>query len=533
MLSEEQILWDVVEEHLDEAEFLVGQWRSARVSAMYTLEELRDGPEQRLLGHVDGLVVNGPTALERVAWPVVRDGGEPTLVAAAALALLDSGDFAVLTALEEEPTEPEPEDEEAEGDAEEEDDDDAMPEELEALDREALNQAAQNEKDGVKVEGIEGLEEDEDDGDDDEQSEPPPLPDSDDDAPPPVEDTEEPEADPRAEGLGVALALGSHPKLNAQIQSQLAKAEGPTLTLLLHACADRGLDAGRAIDAPIVAEEPAPLVAALRAAAHSDKRRLLAAVESRLQHPNLAVRLAALDTAMRWGSAAGWQLASYAYKQPHGRDAMLWVACLGDDRHTTALVPLLDDDTLRHDALWALGFSGRIPAVEACLPLLDDDDDTTRRLAGEALTAILGLDLEDEALWDEENIDAAAEEEGIAGDDPSDDEDDLEADLAGDPADDLPLPNAEAIRAWWEAHRSAFTPGQRYLLGKPVGKEGPGWALSMQPCRRVDVIAREIVGRSQGVGRWPARVDAPRHIAAAGTLAKLGEQAGIMQGNKR
>ena len=29
MLGEEQILWDIVEEHLDEAEFLVEQWLAA------------------------------------------------------------------------------------------------------------------------------------------------------------------------------------------------------------------------------------------------------------------------------------------------------------------------------------------------------------------------------------------------------------------------------------------------------------------------------------------------------------------------
>lgn len=101
MQDEAQILWDVVEEHLDEAEFLVEQWQSARRSPSDTLAELVAGPEMRLEAHVDGLRGNGPLALERVAWPVLEGGGEPQRVAAAALALLDSGDFRVLDVLDE------------------------------------------------------------------------------------------------------------------------------------------------------------------------------------------------------------------------------------------------------------------------------------------------------------------------------------------------------------------------------------------------------------------------------------------------
>ena len=100
--TEDQLLWDVVEEHLDESEFLVELWASARRSASYRLDELERGPEARLFAHVDGLVVNGPLALERVAWPVAEDPkAEPSRLCAAALALLEAGDFRVLGVLDE------------------------------------------------------------------------------------------------------------------------------------------------------------------------------------------------------------------------------------------------------------------------------------------------------------------------------------------------------------------------------------------------------------------------------------------------
>jgi len=298
--------------------------------------------------------------------------------------------------------------------------------------------------------------------------------------------------------------------------------------VLLHACADRGLDPGSALGPALGHDDPAVLAAALRAAAFGNRQQLLAPVEARLQHRSAAVRAAALDTAIAWGSRAAWELVMHGYRQPGGRAAMVWMASLGDDRHAEALVKLLADEGTRHDALWALGFSGRVPAVEACLAWLDDDDERTRRLAGEAITHVLGLDPDDETLWEQPVTDDLA----VAGDDPSDDADDLAAELVESPEDDLPLPVAAAIRELWARVKGGFTPGHRYLLGKPVGREGPGWTLPMLSCRRLDVVARELAARSQGVGRWPGRAPAQRHQQAAAALAELGRSAGVLRGDR-
>jgi len=622
--NDETILWDIVEEHLDEAEFLVELWASSRHSAVYTLAELDRGPELRLLAHVDGLVVNGPLALERVCWPVLEDPkAEPPRIAAAALAMLEGGDLRPLKLLDG----PQPASK-AEADEGEAVDEAALrlaalrelAERLDALEADEANRTAvaefelgaeawrasaqgklgeriaaeQDDARAVELSEIEVLlaahapepltppVADEEDEEEEQEALPEALgpemqeqkrqealrdveeqlaaaEDEDErarlidlkamleaDAPEPEEaaltaandgvtpaPAPEPalEVDPRIDPLAFALALSNHPQLGDQIRSCAAKADGPTLVLLLRACADRGLHPGPALERGLAHQDPTVLCAALRAATFGDRPKLLAMVEACLQHRSPAVRAVALDTGMMWGSALAWELALSTYKAPESASARLWIACLGEDRHTEALVRQLANEAVRHDTLWALGFSGRVPAVVACLALLDDADEVTRRLAGEALTAIIGLDPDDETLWEEPAI--AKPEAGAQGEAPAEDQDDLDAELAPTPEDELPLPNAKAIRERWGRMKAAFVPGKRYLLGKPVEREGPGWTLPMLSCRRVDVVAREIVARSQGVGRWPWRARAGRHGQSAGVLTELGRQAGAIQGDRR
>jgi hypothetical protein len=88
------IRWDVVEEHLDEAGFLRQLWEEALRSPVYTLAEIAAGPEERMLAHLDGLVVAGRRAAEKLLLPALG-GDDAGLVFAAAFALLvsEDGDF--------------------------------------------------------------------------------------------------------------------------------------------------------------------------------------------------------------------------------------------------------------------------------------------------------------------------------------------------------------------------------------------------------------------------------------------------------
>ncbi len=80
------VIWDVVEEHLDEAEFLSLSWARALGSAKYTIFEVAQEPEERLAAQLDGVAVGGIAALERLLLPALGSE-EPARVGAAALAI--------------------------------------------------------------------------------------------------------------------------------------------------------------------------------------------------------------------------------------------------------------------------------------------------------------------------------------------------------------------------------------------------------------------------------------------------------------
>lgn len=85
------ILWNVYEEHLDEAAFLWERWEAALVAANYTLAEVAAGPEERLRAHLDALVVGGRAVAEKLLLPAL-EGDDLERVRPSALALLQAED---------------------------------------------------------------------------------------------------------------------------------------------------------------------------------------------------------------------------------------------------------------------------------------------------------------------------------------------------------------------------------------------------------------------------------------------------------
>jgi uncharacterized protein (TIGR02270 family) len=83
------VLWDIYEEHLEEAAFLWDEWESALVAANHTLDSVAAGPEARLLAHLDGLVLGGAPVAEKLLLPALA-GDEPGRIAAAAWALVQA-----------------------------------------------------------------------------------------------------------------------------------------------------------------------------------------------------------------------------------------------------------------------------------------------------------------------------------------------------------------------------------------------------------------------------------------------------------
>jgi uncharacterized protein (TIGR02270 family) len=90
---EGDVLWDVVEEHLAEAQFGVEELQRSFERPVATLESTSRGIEPRLLAHIDGLVVGGAPVRVRLLDPIVdaADPAEPVALVVAGFVLAISG----------------------------------------------------------------------------------------------------------------------------------------------------------------------------------------------------------------------------------------------------------------------------------------------------------------------------------------------------------------------------------------------------------------------------------------------------------
>jgi len=85
---DEPVLWDIAEEHLEEAGFLWFLWEQSLDAPNFTLEQVALGEEERLLAHLDGLMAGGEAVAGRLLLPAVEEEEDPELVLAASLALM-------------------------------------------------------------------------------------------------------------------------------------------------------------------------------------------------------------------------------------------------------------------------------------------------------------------------------------------------------------------------------------------------------------------------------------------------------------
>ncbi len=84
------ILWDVIEEHLDEAEFLFERWNQALFQPVFDLNELARTFEPRFFAHIDAILIGGTEVARQVLLPVLHAAKDPVRATVAALALLSN-----------------------------------------------------------------------------------------------------------------------------------------------------------------------------------------------------------------------------------------------------------------------------------------------------------------------------------------------------------------------------------------------------------------------------------------------------------
>lgn len=390
------ILWDVVEEHLDEAAFLYTQWERALRSPSYKVEELRDRLEERMLAHVDGLVVAGEAAAERLLIPALS-GGQPDEACAAALALLASGGAAGV---------------------------DAVCDTLQA-------------------------------------------------------------AGTQRKALIRALALSAGPQAEVRLRQFLGAPQAMPRALALDVLSFQRRDVRGELARALQDVDPEVTRAGLAAAMRLAPSAHLAQVRQLVQSPDAAVQEAALCV----GAVAGLPevpalLRAAVRAGTPGELVRILLALLGD----AADCRLLMDRAVAAHALpadvFALGFCGTVEAAELCVELARDP--RLAAVAAEAIVGITGVDLEKEKLVAAPA--AGADEELESAD----------AELAVEPEDELPVPDAEALAGWWQRSRSGLAPGTRYVAGRPVGTSTLLDALAEAPLRRCHALGLDLAIRSRG-----------------------------------
>jgi uncharacterized protein (TIGR02270 family) len=427
-LREDQLLWDVEEQHLGEAEFIFEVREAALDAPDVVLDDLIRGLDRRLAAHVDALALAGPEVARTLLRPVLADpNADHELIAAATLAMQAQGLVEPLLA---------------------------------ALD----------------------IDEDE----------------------------------PR-NAVVAGLVLGEDPRLEAQILASLDHAQGPGAAARLELLAGRQVALGERLHEFLAADDLRVLRAAARLARFGAPARTLEALAPLAHSADAELRRITLETALCRGLGGAWESAIYwAFcpdESPFRRDALTWVALLGDAAAHQRLLAAVEVPEWRADALWALGFTGRPAAVDRCVALLDDAE--LGPLAAEVVGAITGLPGDEPAYWCDRP--ATTADEAL----PELAHDDLDADLIPTGEDALPVPNAEAIARWWSERRGAFDPTLRYLGGAIFDGAALVDALGRGPMRRRHALALELALRTQGAVFVNTRTWAHHQRAQLDALASL------------
>ena len=416
---DEQLRWDVLETHLEEACFLWTQWEGNLSSPRHTLADVAGGNELRLRAHLRALVLGGPRVAERLLLPALSEEDTERLrVASHALLAMDGYVDLVVRAFQQAPAE-------------------------------------------------------------------------------------------QRGAMARALSLSERPGLSKQLLPLLA-VDDPDLqaTLLEVLSFRRGLP-----PEPILQlcqhEVPRVQATALRAACAMNLPEDPWLLRKALTSPNTSVRAAGLH----WGLVRNSREAFLACLDwSDGRDeagnlARLAMSMGGEPAHLTRLLQLLDISALRREVLWAVGFSGKVAAAEACLPWLRDPKHAG--VAAEAFCGITGRVLTGHFRKERE------EDDGVETED-SDEK---------SPAPLLELPLPEALETWWTEARPRFGKDARHLAGRPFTAEALVEALSSTVMRRRAPLALELAIRTQG--RHPVEVLDFSHLQTQRLteLRALGSQA--------
>ena len=224
-----------------------------------------------------------------------------------------------------------------------------------------------------------------------------------------------------------------------------------------------------------------PLAGALRALRRAPDRSLIVCVEDALKTELREVRLEAMTTGIVFGVPAAWDVCRRIAIRA-GDGCRLPLALLATSSRPTdraVVLAFARDPKVKRHAIWALGFAGDVEAADALVEATGDA--AVARAAGEALSAISGVAIEGALATPGETEGPGVGE--VGDDDPP---------PVVRTEDHLPLPNAAAVKKWWQRERARFAPGARHIFGQPRTPGALRAALTTAPMWRREVLAIEL-----------------------------------------
>ncbi len=385
------VLWEVVEEHLAEAEFLLEQFDRTLSSPVLTLDTLARGVEARALAHIHGLLIGGKAVRERLLDPALNhpDPNEAGITTAAAVTVAFARDLDAL---------------------------------LPAL------------------------------GHDDARL---------------------------RHGAVRACVLTASDRTAPWLLRRLAGSPSASeRASLFEACSALGVRVSPLIQW-LQGDDPALVVAAAKAARHSDPAIHLPVIEYLLDHADERVREAALIASLAWESPRAWSRCRERALDPMRveRVPMALYAALGGPSEHERLAKQLDRPSHVRAVLSALAFSGNARLLPALCDQATTGEAPIRKLGAYAIATITGLVLSSVALTAAAKAEAAQTPPPAEADTedekalPPFEDDPLDADLAPPVEDALPEPDPVALRRHTEDARQRLSPEVRWIGGKPFSLE--------------------------------------------------------------
>jgi uncharacterized protein (TIGR02270 family) len=277
---------------------------------------------------------------------------------------------------------------------------------------------------------------------------------------------------PARAALARAFELCARTDLADRLLPRLPAAAPELQACLVDVISARGPGARLPLQALASSQEPALRAAVLRALLRRPDPAFAPLVSASLDAQAAAERDAALEAGVRLGVSGVREACRRWFESaaPGLRLPLAWLVLDGDARDQGGLLARASDPVIGADVIWALGFAGSVAAADVLVALLDDPK--LAALAAEAFSSLSGL-----------SIDGPLRKPGTPADlfEPSD----LEAPVPEvQPGDDLPVPEPEPIRAWWQGQRSRWDPHLRYVLGRPAGPDVARQALALGPMWR-------------------------------------------------